>query len=59
MLSALSDVQRRHLEKLTRMLEVKRGTTIYLPGDPSDQIYLLKSGVIKISTSRRAERVAA
>jgi CRP/FNR family transcriptional regulator, cyclic AMP receptor protein len=51
MLSALSDVQRRHLEKLTRMLEVKRGTTIYLPGDPSDQIYLLKSGVIKISTS--------
>ena len=34
---------------MTRMLEVKRGTRIYLPGDPSDQIFLLKSGVIKIS----------
>jgi CRP-like cAMP-binding protein len=51
MLSALSDAQRRHLEKITRMLEVKRGTRIYLPGDPSDQIFLLKSGVIKISTT--------
>jgi CRP-like cAMP-binding protein len=50
MISALSDDQRRQLEKMTRMLEVKRGTRIYLPGDPSDQIFLLKSGVIKIST---------
>jgi CRP-like cAMP-binding protein len=50
MIAALSDAQRRHLEKMTRMLEVKRGTRIYLPGDPSDQVFLLKSGVIKIST---------
>ena len=50
MISALSDAQRRQLEKMTRMLEVKRGTRIYLPGDPSDQIFLLKSGIIKIST---------
>ena len=49
MISALSDAQRRQLEKVTRMLEVKRGTKIYLQGDPSDQIFLLKSGVIKIS----------
>jgi len=49
MISALSDAQRRQLEKITRMLDVKRGTRIYLPGDPSDQIFLLKSGVIKIS----------
>ena len=49
MISALSDAQRHQLEKMTRMLEVKRGTRIYLPGDPSDQIFLLKSGVIKIS----------
>jgi CRP/FNR family cyclic AMP-dependent transcriptional regulator len=49
MISALSPAQRSQLEKLTRMLEVKRGTRIYLPGDPSDQIFLLKSGVIKIS----------
>jgi CRP-like cAMP-binding protein len=51
MLATLTDAQRRHLERMTRMLEVKRGTPIYLPGDPSDQIYLLKSGVIKISTT--------
>ena len=49
MISALSDAQRHQLEKMTRMLEVKRGTRIYLAGDPSDQIFLLKSGVIKIS----------
>ena len=40
MISALSDAQKRQLEKMTRMLEVKRGTAIYLPGDPSDQIDL-------------------
>lgn len=50
MISALSDAQRRQLAKVTCMLEVKRGTRIYLPGDPSNQIFLLKSGVIKIST---------
>jgi CRP-like cAMP-binding protein len=49
MISALSEAQRHQLEKLTQMLEVKRGTRIYLPGDPSDQIFLLKSGIIKIS----------
>lgn len=49
MISALSDAQRRHIEKLTRTLEVKRGTRIYVPGDPSDQIFLLDRGIIKIS----------
>lgn len=39
------------------MLEVKRGTAICLPGDPSDQIYLLKSGIIKISTSTSEREV--
>ena len=33
------------------MLEVKRGQRIYLEGDPSDQLFLLKVGVVKISTS--------
>src|SRR5918993_5181785 len=49
MLDALSEQQRQHLAQVTRMLEVKRGQRIYLAGDPSDQIYLLKSGVIRIS----------
>jgi CRP/FNR family cyclic AMP-dependent transcriptional regulator len=56
MIAALDDAQRRQLEKVTRMLEVKRGTPIYLPGDPSDQIFLLKSGIIKISTSTSNSR---
>src|SRR5919106_2033339 len=56
MIAALSDQQRRQLEKVTRMLEVKRGTRIYLPGDPSDQIFLLKSGVVKISMTSADNR---
>src|SRR5918995_5219346 len=56
MISALNPAQRMQLEKLTRMLEVKRGTRIYLPGDPSDQIFLLKSGVIKISMTSADNR---
>ena len=50
MLDALTDPQKRAVEKMTRMLEVPRGQQIYLAGDPSDQIYLLKVGVVKIST---------
>lgn len=56
MLSALSPAQRSRLERLTQMLEVKRGTRIYLPGDPSDQIFLLKSGVVKISMTTPDQR---
>ena len=50
MLESLTDPQKRAVEKMTRMLEVPRGQRIYLAGDPSDQIYLLKVGVVKIST---------
>jgi CRP-like cAMP-binding protein len=32
------------------MTELKRRTSVYLPGDPADKIYLLKRGVVKIST---------
>jgi CRP-like cAMP-binding protein len=49
MLDALSEPQMRLVDRLTRMLEVRRGTPIYLEGDPSDQIFLLKSGAVKIS----------
>lgn len=55
-IAALSDAQRRQLDKTTRMLEVRRGAQIYLPGDPSDQVFLLKSGVIKISTVTTDQR---
>lgn len=49
MLDALTDRQKRAVEKMTRMFEVPRGHRIYLVGDPSDQIFLLKAGVVRIS----------
>lgn len=49
LLQTLNDEQRRAFAGMTRMFEAKRGTRIYLPGDPSEQIYLVKSGVIRIS----------
>ncbi len=50
LLDAMTKPQRRMVEKMTRMLEVKRGQRIYMQGDPSDQIFLLKVGVVRIST---------
>ncbi len=51
LLDALTEAQKCAVEKTTRMLEVPRGCRIYLPGDPSDQIFLLKFGVVKISVA--------
>ncbi len=51
MISSLSEAQRRHLGSLAHMFEIPRGATVYLPGDPSDRIYLLKRGTIKVSTT--------
>lgn len=50
MLEAMTPPQMQAVEKMTRMLEVKRGQRIYMRGDPSDQIFLLKVGVVRIST---------
>lgn len=51
MLDALSDSQKQRMDQMTTMLDVPRGERIYLAGDPSDQIFLLKSGAVRISTS--------
>lgn len=51
LLDALSEPQMRLVQQMTRMAEIKRGQTIYLAGDPSDQVFLLKSGVVKIATT--------
>lgn len=50
LLDAMTDQQKRVVEKMTHMLEIKRGQRIYMPGDPSDQIFLLKVGIVRIST---------
>lgn len=49
LLHGLSDVQKAHVEQQTRMLEVKRGEPIYLPGDPARHVYVVKSGAVKIT----------
>jgi CRP-like cAMP-binding protein len=48
--------QKRMVEKMTRMVEVKSGQRIYMPGDPSDHVFLLKVGLVKISTIRTDEQ---
>lgn len=49
LVDALDERQRRLLEETTRMQEVKRGQRIYQPGDPSEHLFLVKTGVIKIA----------
>lgn len=49
MLDALTDQQKRDVDQMARMLEIPRGQRIYLAGDPSDQVFLLKAGVAKIT----------
>lgn len=39
------------MEKITRMEEVKKRQPLYLPGDPSSSVYLLKRGRVKIANT--------
>ena len=55
LINVLTEVQRRQFVGLARMLELKRGSAIYLPGDPSDQMFLLKAGVIRIARAGPGE----
>jgi CRP-like cAMP-binding protein len=48
LLQGLSDEQKRQIEQHARMLQMKRGEPIYLPGDPSDSVYVVKTGAVKI-----------
>ena len=46
----MSDDQMRMVEERTVMREIRRKEVLYLPGDAGDRIYLLKRGIVKIST---------
>lgn len=46
----MTEAQMRMVEQRTIMREVRRRETLYLAGDTGDRIYLLKRGVVKIST---------
>lgn len=48
LLQGLSKEQQAMVEQKTRMLHVKVGESIYLPGDSSDRVYIVKSGGVKI-----------
>lgn len=49
--SALTPPELQEMDRITRMQEVKKRQPIYLPGDPSNTVYLLKKGRVKISST--------
>ncbi len=49
--SVLSQAELQEMDRITRMQEVKKRQPIYLPGDPSTTVFLLKKGRVKISTT--------
>ena len=46
----LSHTELQEIERITKMQEIKKRQPIYLPGDPSNTVYLLKKGRVKISS---------
>ena len=61
LLESLPQEQRCAFLAMTRLVEARRGTRIYLPGDQNDGIFLVNSGVIKIwrETANKREIVLA
>jgi CRP/FNR family cyclic AMP-dependent transcriptional regulator len=49
--SGLSRAELLEMDRITRMQEFKKRQRIYLPGDPSNTVYLLKKGRVKIASS--------
>ena len=47
--SVMSHEEMEKLASLSTMCEFKKGATIYLLDEPSEHVYLLKEGTIKIS----------
>lgn len=47
--SAMTEEEMQYVHQRTVMREIRRKEVLYLPGEPGDRIYLLKSGVVKIS----------
>ena len=45
----MSEAEMKHLNDITHMKHYDKKSLIYLPGDVSDQVYLLKEGRVKIS----------
>lgn len=50
LLEALDEDQRDAIRRVITISELKRGSRIYMPGDASEHIYLLRFGVVKLGT---------
>lgn len=48
LLQGLSDEQKQEVKQHARMFTAKRGEPVYLAGDPSEHVYLVKTGAVKI-----------
>jgi len=55
-LGALAEPQLRAIEAVVHVYEIKRGNLIFREGDASDRIFLLKSGVVKLTLTRVRQR---
>ncbi|MEW6247942.1 MAG: Crp/Fnr family transcriptional regulator [Nitrospirota bacterium] len=47
----LSQTEMQEMERITQMQAVKKRQPLYLPGDPSSNVYLLKQGRVKIAST--------
>ena len=47
----ITPAEMQEMERITRMEEVKKRQPLYLPGDPSSNVYLLKRGRVKIANT--------
>lgn len=47
----ISQAEMQEMERITRMQEVKKRQPLYLPGDPSSNVYLLKQGRVKLANT--------
>jgi len=48
LLQGLTASQRQEIEQKTRMIKIRRGDSIYLPGDQSADVFIIKTGSVKI-----------
>jgi CRP/FNR family cyclic AMP-dependent transcriptional regulator len=48
LLQGLSDDQKRLVGQHARMFHLKRGQPVYMTGDPSEHVYLVKTGAVRI-----------
>ena len=56
--SELSWRELKELKRITRMVSYRKNEPIYLPGDPSEMVFLLKKGRVKISRVSKEGREA-